>query len=73
MFPLLGCSLGYDIKLYRHLDNVNTEVNEQQNAATQRLKGQLSYMKLDNFMSHCRFFIWNRNNLKKKIAGSLGK
>jgi len=61
-----GCSYGYDIKKYRHLDHINTEINEQQNAATKRLKNQLSYMNDRNFRSHCDFFFWYQNELKLK-------
>jgi len=60
-----GCSLGYDIKKYLHLKDVNTEINEQQNAATKRLKNQLSYMNTQHFLMHCNFFFWYQN-IKKK-------
>ena len=44
-----GCSLGNNIDLYPNLNTINTRVNEQTNANIQKLKGHLSYMRLDNF------------------------
>jgi len=63
----LGCSQGYKLDLYDELRHINSEVNEQQNASTQKLKNQLSYMSSATFMKHCRFFIWYRNKLKQSL------
>ncbi|XP_066935338.1 uncharacterized protein [Clytia hemisphaerica] len=60
-----ACGTGYCMNIYSELEKMNSQINEQQNAATKRLKTQLSYMRPDHFMSHCRFFIWYRNYLKQ--------
>ncbi|XP_066928489.1 uncharacterized protein [Clytia hemisphaerica] len=61
-----ACSLGYCMSRYRILDGMNSEVNEQQNSRTKKLKTQLSYMSPENFMRHCELFFWFRNSLCNK-------
>ncbi|XP_066913987.1 uncharacterized protein [Clytia hemisphaerica] len=60
-----ACSFGYCLARYPSYKDVNSQINEQQNAATKRLKTQLSYMRPDNFVKHCDLFFWYRNKLKK--------
>ena len=57
----MGCSNGYDTRTYKKLNKINSEVNEQQNSATKKLKTQLSYMNNENFMLHSNFFFWYKN------------
>ena len=48
---------------------VNSQINEQQNAAKEnkkQLKSQLSYMKPGNFKLHCTLYLWHRNQMKKE-------
>ena len=54
--------------VYSEMDTVNTQVAEQRNSVLQRIKSALSYMNQENFMHHCKFFLWYRN---KKIIESL--
>ena len=62
-----GCSSGYSLAKYPLLSQVNSQINEQANAGLQRIKDQLSYMTADNFVKHCSFFLWNKNNLKRQL------
>ena len=57
----MGCSNGYDTRTYKKFNKINSEVNEQQNSATKKLKTQLSYMNNENFMLHSNFFFWYKN------------
>ena len=63
-FKFSACSEGYNLRRYPLLRKINSEVNEQQNAATKKLKSQLSYMNPDNFKNHCVLFILHRNQMK---------
>lgn len=56
-----GCSEGYNLKLYPHLSQINTQIAEQSNAGLKRIKDQLSYMTAANFMSHVSLFLYNKN------------
>ncbi|XP_066929541.1 uncharacterized protein [Clytia hemisphaerica] len=47
-----ACSFGYCLAKYPAFKNLNSQINEQQNAATKKLKTQLSYMRPDNFVKH---------------------
>ena len=38
------------------ITNINSQVNEQANAGLQHIKGQIAYMKPDNFMFHVQLF-----------------
>ena len=62
-----GCSSGYNLSAYPQLMNMNSQVNEQGNAGTKRIKDQLSYITSENFMKHCIFYLWNKNRLKNQI------
>ncbi|XP_065056806.1 uncharacterized protein LOC135685015 [Rhopilema esculentum] len=61
-----GCSIGYKLENYPHLNKINDQINEQTNACLKRIKPQLSYMTSHNFMKHCSFFLWFRNELTKR-------
>lgn len=65
----VGCSSAYNSSRYPEMDTVNTQVAEQRNSVLQRIKSALSYMNQENFMHHCKFFLWYRN--KKIIEGLL--
>ena len=58
-----GCSNGYNLSQYPQFNDLNTQVAEQRNSFLVKLKPMLSYMNLDNFISHCRFFCYFRNML----------
>ena len=69
IFPFIsGCALSYDIRAYPLLEKVNSQINEQQNAAIKRLKAQLSYLSPENFMRHAILYLWNRNYLKRQLC-----
>lgn len=61
-----GCSSGYNLARFPLLAAVNSQVNEQGNAGLQRITDQLSYINADNFMRHCSFYLWNKNNIKRQ-------
>ena len=63
----LACAATYNTRMYTHLKYLNTEINEQQNAAVKRLKNQVSYMTAEHFISHCDLFFFNQNIKKKKL------
>ena len=52
------------------MGNINSQVNEQANAGLQRIKGQLAYMKPDNFMFHVKLFL-TVTNMDKKVRVDL--
>ena len=52
------------------IGNINSQVNEQANAGLQRIKGQLAYMKPDNFMFHVKLFL-AVTNMDKKVRVDL--
>ncbi|XP_022111304.1 uncharacterized protein LOC110990561 isoform X2 [Acanthaster planci] len=59
-----ACSSGYRLDAYPQYKMLNSQVAEQMNASLQRIKVQISYMKQDNFLWHCRVFMWWRNSKK---------
>ena len=66
----VGCTSGYSLDTYRlsvDLRSINSQVNEQANAGLQRIRGQLAYMTLDNFMFTVSLFlcIKNKDKIKK--------
>lgn len=65
---VLACSQGYNMRNYDFLTDLNSEINEQQNATTKKLKTQVSYMNENNFIMHCKLYIWYRNQQKLKNA-----
>lgn len=67
-----GCCVAYNISKYPKFQSVNSQVNEQQNSTIKRLRLQLSYMGPENFMRHCKFFLWFRNyTTVDRITGNL--
>ena len=57
----VGCSQGYCMDNYIHLRSLNSQVNEQANSGLQRIKGQLAYMSIDNFIFHLSLFLSLKN------------
>ena len=55
----VGCSSGYSLDKYTTSDiaTINSQVNEQANAGLQRIKGQIAYMKPENFMFHVKMIL----------------
>lgn len=67
----IGCSGGYSLDVYKHskIREINSQVNEQANAGLQRIKGQLAYMSLDNFMLTLSLFVAVKNkDIQNKIS-----
>ena len=67
----IGCSGGYSLDVYKHskFKEINSQVNEQANAGLQRIKGQLAYMSLDNFMLTLSLFLAVKNkDIQNKIS-----
>ena len=54
----VGCSSGYSMDKYaiQSMSKINSQINEQCNAGLQCIKGQLAYVKPDNFMFHINCF-----------------
>jgi hypothetical protein len=65
----IGCSKGYCLDSYKSLDSakINSQINEQANTGLQRIKGQLAYMKPENFMFTLSIFlaITNMDKIRK--------
>ena len=57
----LGCSEGYKLSLYCQFNHINSQVVEQANSALKRIKSSLSYMTAENFINHCKFYLWIQN------------
>ena len=57
------CTSGYCLDKYPSQDiaQINSQINEQANAGLQRIKAQLSYMSLDNFIFHLSLFLAIKN------------
>ena len=66
VFLIKGCALTYDVRRDPLLHSLNSQINEQQNATTKKLKSQLSYMKPENFKLYCTLYLWHRNQMKKE-------
>ncbi|XP_038077318.1 uncharacterized protein LOC119745165 [Patiria miniata] len=62
-----ACSVGYKLDGYSKYKAINSQVAEQMNSSLQRIKVQLSYMAQDNFLWHCRFFLWGKNMKKQSV------
>ena len=65
----MGCSSGYSLDTYKYslnLKDINSQVNEQANAGLQRIRGQLAYMTVDNFMFTVSLFLCMKNIDKRK-------
>ncbi|KAL3868428.1 hypothetical protein ACJMK2_041236 [Sinanodonta woodiana] len=56
-----ACGPSYELKAYPQFSKLNSQVVEQSNSRLQRLKGSLSYMTQNNFMKHCKFYLWGQN------------
>ena len=63
----IGCSSGYSLDRYTSLDivTINSQVHEQANAGLQKIKGQIAYMKPENFMFHVKLFLAMHNRDKQ--------
>ena len=60
----VGCSSGYNLGTYKlslDLKGINSQVNEQANAGLQRVREQLAYMTVDNFMFTVSLFLCMKN------------
>ena len=53
------CSSVYSLDRYTtsQITNINSQVNEQANAGLQCIKGQIAYMKAENFIFHVKLFL----------------
>ncbi|KAH3799822.1 uncharacterized protein LOC127838876 isoform X1 [Dreissena polymorpha] len=56
-----ACGPAYELKRYPAYAKFNSQVVEQANSRLQRLKASLSYMTQNNFLKHCKFYIWGQN------------
>ena len=61
-----ACADSYNVSKYPGFEKINTQVNEQKNSTLKVLKSQLSYMTEDNFLKHCKIFMWQRNKVTKQ-------
>ena len=64
----VGCCSSYDVRQHSDLDGVNTQVAEQSNSLLNRLKGMVSYMTEDNFLTHVKMFLAYRNTVRGYTA-----
>ena len=66
---------GYSLDRYTSLDivTINTQENEQANAGVQKIKGQIAYMKPENFMFHVKLLaaMHNRDKQHKRDVGAI--
>ena len=69
VFLIKGCALTYEIRRHPLLHSVNSQINEPENAATKKLKSQLSYMKPENLKLDSTLYLWHRNQMKKEQWG----
>ena len=62
-----GCSKGYSLDVYKNkkIKGINSQVNEQANSGLQKIRGQLTYMTINNFKLHCSLFLALKNMDKK--------
>ena len=70
----VGCASGYSLDKYttHWISSINLQVNEQANAGLQRIKGQIAYIKPENFMFHVKLFL-GITSMDKKRKIDLGK
>ena len=70
----VGCSSDYSLHKYATplITNINSQVNEQANTGLQCIKGQIAYMKPDDFMFHVQLFL-NIANMDKRGKIDVGK
>ena len=66
---------GYSLDRYTSLDivTINSQENEQANAGVQKIKGQIAYMKTENFMFHVKLLVsmHNRDKQHKRDVGTI--
>ena len=69
-----GCASGYSLDKYttRWISSINSQVNMQANAGLQHIKGQIAYMKPENFMFHVKLFL-GITNMDKRGNMDLGR
>ena len=69
----VGCSGGYFLDKYTTSDiaTINSQVNEQTNAGLQQIKGQIAYMKPENYVSCKTVFKYNEHAQKEVDVGKL--
>lgn len=65
-FIISGCSEAYNLSRYPQWDALNSQAAEQANSSLKNIKASLSYMNQKNFISHCKYFLWYRNMLRRK-------
>ena len=53
--------MAYNMDIYSEYDALNSQITEQTNSGLDRIKGSLSYMKQENFLLHCKFYLWYKN------------
>jgi len=61
-----ACSSGYSMEGRLGLERVNTEIVEQKNSMLAKLRSQLSYMSVTNFMTHTALYIAHLNQEEKR-------
>ena len=71
-FSFSGCSEAYNLSRYPQWDTLNSQAAEQAYSSSKSFKGFLSYINEKNFMTHCIFFIWYQNSLRRKQLESQG-
>jgi small-conductance mechanosensitive channel len=60
---LSACGPSFELKSYPQFTTLNSQVVEQSNSRLQRIKGSLSYMTQANFIKHCKFYLWDQNDV----------
>lgn len=60
----IACSTGYNMSAYKQFSSINSEVVEQSNSLIKRIKGSVSYMTAQNFITHVKLFFWYHNKQK---------
>jgi len=56
-----NCPAVYCLNSYPDLSSLNSQVTEQTNSSLSRIRTQLAYMTLDNFIIHARLYLFLRN------------
>ena len=67
----IGCSKGYNLNEYNtalEVNNLNSQVNEQENAGIKRLSGMLAYVTLDNFIFNVFLYYGVKNMLQLDLV-----
>ena len=66
LFFISGCSEAYNLSRYPQWDALNSQAAEHANSSLKNIKASLSYMNQKKFISHCKYFLWYRNMLRRK-------